>query len=162
MRSFIRTGILSEQYIETFLSILTEIPEDALYHALLLTFPNDSTLLNEFAPIHPEFLLSQKKEFLKQIANIPHMRETLRSRYQQTLDTYGFTSEVIDDASMKKRAYISSLMSLISECGMSTHQDVETLLQSSKMTLNLAGWKVALEQNPEKGMRALHDWMIQN
>lgn len=148
MKLFFRTNEIDPVYISVFESILSETPEDPLYHALLLAFPNYATLLNEFAPIDPEFLLIQKKLFFTQLSQNSQLRNALYSQYEKATTSYFAVPESIDDDGMKKRAYISSLMGLMSDFDITNEDDIEKLISSSKMTLNLAGWKSGLSKNP--------------
>lgn len=45
---------------------------------------------------------------------------------------------------------------------MDTREIEQKLLQSSKMTLNLAAWRSWLHRNPEDGIIALQKWMEDN
>lgn len=162
LRTFIQKNYIDAEYITTFQTILEELPEDTLYHSLLLNFRNITSLLNVFAPINPILLSEKRSEFLKNIGTNTQIQSLLFSKFEKEYNEYMQTEETIDDESIKKRAYISSIALLMSEFWISTREIEEKLIKSTKMTLNLAGWKSRIARDAEIWIAELKNWMRVN
>jgi hypothetical protein len=70
----------------------------------------------------------------------------LRTHFETAFTEYLSLPETIDDSSFHKRAYIAALSTRMSESGILTSLDEQKLIESSKMTLNLAGWRARIDR----------------
>ncbi len=161
-RTFIETGKIDIWYIDTFALLLREEIQDFLYTSLLLTFPSETTLLNELAPIQPLYLQEKREEFLWEIIKNRDLYMQLLEITFRISDGSFSAEDGFDDFAIQKRAYISSIVSLMSDFCMNTQEIEQRLLQSTKMTLNLAAWRSWLKRDSESGIIALKKWMEEN
>lgn len=162
LRIYIQKGTIDQKYRDMFAAIISENITDYLYTSLLITFPNVSTLLNDLAPINPLVLEEKRNTFLATIIQEPKIVSKLIEIAWKICDGTFSAGDTFTDADIQKRAYISSIVGLMSDFHMDTREIEQKLLQSSKMTLNLAAWKAWLHRDPENGIVALQKWMEEN